>query len=265
MLTTLMLGTAALSTAWCDGDFQWQGQLKPGQLLEIRGIHGAIIAQGGADSTASVTAHKTGGISDPSTVSIAVTPYDGGVVICTMYPDADADHPNTCNPPGMDSYLSANNNDVQIDFTAVVPLGVNFGAHGNKGDIQAASLTADVNATTIDGNIGFSTSGTGQANTLNGSITASIGSVNWTGARHYDAMNGDVDVSIPADANVSVQASAFRGGIQSDFPLMIMPTFFGRSSMASGTLGSGGRSLKLSSFTGNITLRQGPASGKQTE
>ena len=263
MLTTLLLGVATMATLWCDdGDFQWQAQLKPGQLLEIRGVRGGIIANGGPDANASVTAHKTGGMSDPASVSIQVTQYSGGVVICAMYPDADPDHPNTCNPPGMDSYSSANNNDVQVDFTVTVPAGVLFGAHAVHGDIQANSLTADLTATTIDGGITFSTTGSAQASTLVGSITGSIGAVSWMGTRHIDAGQGNVDLQIPANANVMVQASAFRGAIQSDFPIPVMTTFFGQSNMANGTLGAGGRALRISTFNGSITLRQGPPSGQ---
>jgi len=40
-----------------------------------------------------------------------------------------------------------------------------------------------------------------------------------------------------------------------DLPLKVMSTTHGQSSMADGTLGTGGRVLKLSTFGGNITLR----------
>lgn len=115
--TILLLAAAIASSALCDdGDFQWQGQLAPAQLLEIRGALGSIRAEGTSDGTASVTARKTATAGDPATVSIQVTPSEGGVVICAMYPDGNASKPNTCNAPGMDSYSSIDNNtDVQVD------------------------------------------------------------------------------------------------------------------------------------------------------
>jgi hypothetical protein len=86
--TILLLAAAIASSALCDdGDFQWQGQLAPAQLLEIRGALGSIRAEGTSDGTASVTARKTATAGDPATVSIQVTPSEGGVVICAMYPD----------------------------------------------------------------------------------------------------------------------------------------------------------------------------------
>jgi len=263
MLTTVLLSIVMAFTALCgDGDFQWQGQLAPGQLLEIRGVIGSIHAEGTSGGAASVTAHKTANVSDPGSVDIQVVLFEGGAVICAIYPDADSSHPNTCNPPGMDNYLSANNNDVRVDFTVKVPQGVRLAAHTVNGDIQATSLTAHADAATLTGNITLSTARSAQASTLHGSIGAVIGTTTWTGVQRFDAGQGNLDLQIPADANVDVHASAFRGAIMSDFPLAITPTFGGGSSMASGTLGTGGRLLRLSTFSGNITLRQGPASGQ---
>ena len=261
MRTAVLLAGGIASTALCE-DFQWQGQLASGQLLEIRGVNGSIHAEGTSDHTASVTANKTADSSDPGAVNIRVAQFEGGVVICAIYPDADSRPPNVCNPPGMDTYLSANNNDVHVDFTVKVPQGVQLAALTVNGDIQATSLTAHADARTLNGNITISTARSAQASTLHGSISAVIGTTLWTGVQTFDAGLGNVDVQIPSDANVDVQAMAFRGTIVSDFPLNIMPTRDGSSTMASGTLGTGGRSLRLSAFSGNITLRQGPASSR---
>ncbi len=260
LLTIFVLAAAAAATALGDdGDFQWQGQLSPGQLLDIRGVFGAIRAQGTADSTASLTAHKTAGAGDPAAVTIQVVPFDGGVVVCAVYPDANPNRPNTCNPPGSDNYTSVDpKNDVQVEFTIQVPPGVRLTASGQRGDIQAAGLTADVDATTLSGGISISTSGGAQASTLKGSITAAIGSVSWTGFRRFDTIDGNLDVQIPADASVSVRASALAGTVATDFPLVTRNASFGIG-VATGTLGDGGRWLELSTNNGNISLRQGPA------
>jgi hypothetical protein len=258
----MLLAGAMAATALCDdGDFQWQGQLAPGQLMEIHGVIGAIHATGGPDSNGSITAHKTANVSDPAAVTIQVLPFDGGVIVCAMYPDGDPDHPNTCNPPGQDNFTSVHDNDVQVEFTVTVPAGVRFTALASQGDIQATSLTADVNVNTIRGGIAISTTGAAQATTNQGSITASIGTVNWMGVRIFDTIRGDVNLTMPSDANVSVRANTIRGGVMTDFPLTIRPTHFG-ATMADGTLGAGGRSLGLSTNQGNITLRQGPAASQ---
>jgi hypothetical protein len=259
-LMTIVLLTAAIPpAALCDeGDFQAQGQLASGQLLEIRGVLGAIRAQGTTADTYSVSAHKTATNSDPASVSIRVVPFDGGVVICAMYPDADPDKPNTCNPPGSGNTMNVRDNDVEVEFTVNVPSGVRFTASTVRGDIRAASLTPDVNATSIAGEITISTSGGAEASTSVGAITASIGRLAWMGVHHFDTIIGNIDLELPADANVSLRASTIRGTVKSDFPLMINTAPWGQAS-AAGTLGTDGRSPRLSTDVGNIMLRRGPA------
>jgi DUF4097 and DUF4098 domain-containing protein YvlB len=184
-----------------------------------------------------------------------VAPFDGGVLLCAIYPDPAPKHTNSCSPKGSD--LSANNNDVVVDFTISVPQGVRLSAHTLIGDVNATSLTSAVDARVLKGTITISTSDSAEANDSHGSINAAIGETNWNGTSVYSAHNGSVDVTIPADANVEVEASAFFGAIMSDFPLTISSTTGGHSTMATGTLGSGGRVLKLSTGNGNINLHKG--------
>jgi FlaG/FlaF family flagellin (archaellin) len=261
-IAAVFVSCAIASAAWCQGtDADWQGPLTPGQLLEIRGVNGSIHAVGTSGPNAKVTVTKTGTKSDPNGVNIQVVHFDGGIVVCAMYPDNGVKHDNECNPPGMDVYLSANNNDVQVEFTVEVPDGVKLGAYTVNGDIDGTSLTGDVIAATINGTITVSTTGSLQATTLRGSIGGVMGRIGWSGVRALDTSDGDIDLQIPADANVSVRASAFRGTITSDFPLNITTTRWGDSSIADGTLGADGRSLRISTGKGNITLRKGLPSG----
>jgi len=257
-LLLILVGAAATYGA----DFEWQGKLTSGQLIEVRGVHGSIIANGVPGTTASVTAVKSGGKSDAVSVTIQLVPYSGGVVICAMYPDAEtSEHPNSCNPPGMDTYLSANDNDVRVDFTVTVPSGVLLSATTLDGDVQANSLSAHVDAHALSGTISISTTGSAQASTLHGPITAAIGSTQWKGSQIFDAGGGDLTLQIPSDANTDVRAMAFMGTITSDFPLTINSSLSGVSSTANGAIGTGGRSLNLSAFRGSIVLQQGPPSG----
>src|ERR1051326_2450195 len=136
ILTALLLGSVMSSTPLCFGaDFEWQGRLQPGQLLQVRGVIGSIHAVGTADDQATLTVRKSGKASDPADVQIQVATFDGGVVICAMYPDGNGKPPNVCGTPGHDVYVSANNNDVDVEFTLGVPQGVKLGAYTIHGDI----------------------------------------------------------------------------------------------------------------------------------
>ena len=82
------------------------------------------------------------------------------------------------------------------------------------------------------------------------------------GALLLDTSTGDINVQVPSNTNATVRASAFRGGVISDFPLNVMSSRWGGSTTADGLIGSGGRTLRLCTFNGNVTLRQGPPSGQ---
>ena len=251
----ILLACALAATAFGDnGDFQWQGQIAPGDLLEVHGVIGAIHAVGVSGHTATITARKTGQNSDPSGVSIQVSQFDGNVVICAMYPDDGNTHPNECNAPGKQVYLSANNNDVEVEFTVEVPEGVRLGAFTANGDIQAMALTADVTASAVQGNITVSTAGGVQASASRGSIAAAMGTLAWNGMRMIGTVEGDIDLQIPADANVAIRAATFSGMVTSDFPLTITKARWGAGATADGTLGSDGRSLWVSTLKGNIHI-----------
>ena len=94
--TALVFVSAALGWADDANTFQWQGEMAPGQTLSIRGINGSVTADLAPGTQASVTAVKSGIQDDPSQVQIQVAPYDGGVVICAVYPRFNSSQPNPC-------------------------------------------------------------------------------------------------------------------------------------------------------------------------
>ena len=255
---TILFG-CAVTCAAAGADFEWQGRLAPGQSIQIRGVHGSIIATGTSGNIATVRAVKSGTESDPANVKVAPVPYDGGIVICAIYPSPpDAEHPNQCNPPGMDTYVDASDNDVRVDFTVIVPQAVLFSATTVEGDIQAIGLSAHVTADTIDGNVDVSTSGSVQARTLRGSLEVAMGTTDWRGTETLQAGNGNLDVQLPVDADTTVYAAAFSGAIISDFSeITATSSHHGTSSTATGTLGFGARRLRLFTFHGNITIHRG--------
>jgi DUF4097 and DUF4098 domain-containing protein YvlB len=104
----------------------------------------------------------------------------------------------------------------------------------------------------VNGKIDVTTSGTALAETVNGSIRASLGSVAWDGARKFTTVNGSIEVELPAGINTYLAASTVNGHICSDFPITVRRRHTNRR--ARGTLGTGGRALKVSTVNGSITL-----------
>ncbi len=254
-IATLILSAAAF--AWADdgNTFQWQGEMQPGQTLAIRGVNGSLTADLAPGTLVSVTAVKTVPGDDPSIVRIQVVPNDGGVTICAVYPGFEISEDNPCGGQG-DTVVGTG---ILVAFTVHVPAGVALDAATVSGDIRATGLTGSVRAVTVNGQVALTDGGPAQANTVNGSIVAVLGNVGWTGTRVFATVNGSIDATIPAAADVVVHASTVTGTISTDFPLQV----HGSSGLAcampptlNGTLGLGGRDLDLTTVNGSIHLRK---------
>ncbi len=188
-------------------------------------------------------------------VSIEVVEHSEGVTICAIDPDGPGEPPNECLPGDEGSMSVEAGNDVQVDFTVSVPAGVVFVGRNFSGSVEATDLESDVFASTFSGNVTVSTTEIAEAATFSGNVTATIGLANWGRDLEFTTFSGNVDVEVPSNSNAEVVASRFSGAIVSDFPLTgILPN------QRQGTLGSGGPTLTLDTFSGNIRLRSGPES-----
>ena len=224
-----------------------------GDAIEIKGINGAIKATGTSGGQVVVTAVKKGKDDDPADVRIEVVEHAGGVTICAVYPDAGGKK-NEC-APGDGGRLSSRDNDVSVQFSVQVPAGVRFVGETVNGDIEAGNVQANVDASTVNGDITISSGGLAKASTVNGSIKASLGSANWDGALSFSTVNGGITVALPEGANADVSASTVNGGMKTDFPLTVSGQFSMKN--MKGTIGSGGRKLEMETVNGSIHLKKG--------
>lgn len=237
-------------------DFTYHKDLAPGQTVEIRGVNGRIDAEPATGNTLEVTAvkreHNHG---DASDVQIQTVEWNGGVTICAVYPTPRrANRDNKCGE-GDDYQMNTNNNDVEVRFHVKVPRGVKLDAGTVNGDIRAAALTGDADLHTVNGGIDVTAAGIVEAETVNGSIDAKIGRADWTGELKFTTVNGSLTLTAPEGLSTEVEASTVNGSVDSDFPI----TMRGRMERRHlrGTIGSGGRSLELTTVNGGIELRKG--------
>ncbi|HKK07398.1 MAG TPA: DUF4097 family beta strand repeat-containing protein, partial [Gemmatimonadota bacterium] len=70
----------------------------------------------------------------------------------------------------------------------------------------------------------------------------------------FKTVNGAIDLTLPSDAALDVDARTVSGGISTDFPLTIDGRFM--HNHATGTIGGGGTSLELKTVNGSVELRK---------
>lgn len=241
-------------TVFTENDFHWQASLKPGQTLEIIGRNGGIEATGAMGDAAQVEGIKESH-GDTNEVFVEVVEYADGVTICAVY-EKDA-QPGRCHRGGTESDhhgWSWHNNRTKLSFNVKVPRGVVLKAMTTNGGIRGRDLNSVVEASTTNGNVDVATSEWASARTTNGGVTVAMGSAKWSGEIELLTTNGSVHASLPASAEFKVRAVTTNGGIHTDFPVTVLGSFGSKD--LSGTVGAGGRDLRLSTTNGGIELRK---------
>lgn len=251
VLAAVIASVAAPTLAAQDDEFRWSGRLSAGQRLEIKNVNGPLYAELATGDQVEVVAVKDGPRRDREEVRIEVVEHAGGVIVCAIYPDGRLSR-NTCEP-GDDDHLSSDDNDTEVTFRVRVPADVEYVGTTMNGRIEVDGLRSDVEVLTMNGAIEVATSGTARARTMNGAVTVSMGSADWSGGMEISTMNGRIDVRLPEGADVDLDATTMNGEIRSDFPVTLSGWIRNR---ARGRIGDGGRSLELSTMNGSIEIRR---------
>ena len=254
----LVAGTPAQAqgekrTVFAPADFHWQGNLKAGQTLEVVNTNGEIGANRASGDAARVAGLR-GGSDDDHELFIEVVEYADGVTVCAVYAKDKA--PGRCHRGGVSSESGnwLHGHRAKINFDVQVPHGVRFHALTTNGAVHCVNLESVVEAATTNGDVEVSTSEWASARTTNGGVRVAMGSAKWSGELQLVTTNGSVDVTLPASAEFKVDAATTNGGIRSDFPITVQGTFGPKT--LSGTVGGGGRELKVATTNGGIELKK---------
>jgi hypothetical protein len=246
-------GLAAVVGQAARDDFHWEGALRADQELEVFGINGSIHALPAAGGRLEIVAAKSSRRSDPATVTIEVVPHGRGVTVCAIYPARGGDSRNRCLPGGP-SGQRTRDNDVVVDFTVRIPPGSSFLGRTVNGSVTADGLQGRVDVRTVNGRVDFSTTDYGSAETVNGSITAVMGRTDWSSALEFKTVNGSIELDLGGPLDADIDAETLNGSISTDFAVTMTGSMSRRR--LRGTIGNGGRALRLETVNGSIVLRR---------
>ena len=246
-----------------DDDFEWSGVLSAGDEIEIRNLAGTISAVPASGNRVEVVASKHGDRRDFEFVEILVLEERGGVTVCAVY-NGGGRRSDPCAHGDWDRRDRRGRRgrrnrsiDVDVDFEVRVPAGVDFVASSVSGDIEAEGLRSHVRANSVSGDIFVETSEMVDANTVSGTIEATMGRADWRGDLEFRSVSGDIILTLPDDIDVEVEFQSLSGDIDSDFPITLRSRrnrwFTGN---VRGTIGDGGRSLVAQTVSGDLRLRR---------
>lgn len=117
-----------------------------------------------------------------------------------------------------------------------------------KGSVEAEAVSGDIDLRDI------SEAQTVSAKNVSGNITYA-GKIKAGGRYEIKTHSGDVRMTIPADSAFDFEANTFSGDIDSDFEIQVVGKISPRE--IRGTVGKGGATVKLKSFSGNVELKKG--------
>ncbi len=143
----------------------------------------------------------------------------------------------------------------------------------NSGDMEVTGVSGDLELNNLNGGItATNVSGSVLAHSLNGKVRAILDRVTPDKPMSFSTLNGDIDVTIPADTKATLKMKSDNGEIFTDFEVRLSPNSAkttvedGRGSGGKykvkvdkstvGTINGGGPEMTFKTLNGSIFLRQ---------
>ncbi|MGB6685507.1 MAG: DUF4097 family beta strand repeat-containing protein [Candidatus Acidiferrum sp.] len=161
-----------------------------------------------------------------------------------------------------------------IDLTISVPVHTSVKLRAvNDGDIVVTGVDGDLDVDDINGSVTLNNiSGSAVAHALNGHVHANFVKVNAQKPMAFSSLNGDIDVTFPADVKANVSIKSDRGDVFSDFDVQLQASApqqvveDGRANggkyrvkidkTVHGTVNGGGPEYQFTNFQGQIYIRK---------
>jgi DUF4097 and DUF4098 domain-containing protein YvlB len=143
----------------------------------------------------------------------------------------------------------------------------------NDGDIKVEQVQGEIEVNDINGAVTLTqVSGSVVAHALNGNVKVTLSAVEPNKPMSFSSLNGDIDVSFPADFKANASMKTDNGEIYSDFDIKIDTTAVqplaeqtsgkgGKFKIkidktTKGTINGGGPEMQFKTFNGNIYIRK---------
>jgi DUF4097 and DUF4098 domain-containing protein YvlB len=241
-------------------DFQKNYRLGADGTVSVRNVSGDIILTGHDGDAVVVNAFKEG--RDRDRVEIEDLSAGNNVDVRARYPERCS---NDCNASirfevRVPRSIRLNLDKISTASGDIKVTGVQGRVRVNtaSGDVLVENVTGSVNASTASGEMRVKdVSGSVNAQSASGDVEVEIARLEGNEDMKFSTASGDVNVKMPADLDAEVEVSSLSGKVETDFPLEIQETRYGPGTKAHGRLGNGSRTLRISTVSGNASLKKG--------
>lgn len=199
--------------------FHWTGRLTSEQKLAVLDVTGSVVVESVEGDTLEVTA--TIASDEQNRVHVEVMENNNAVSFCAIYANAPGASASMCRAgEGRWCRNECDGLGPRVDFTVRLPRNVR---------------TLDVAG-------------------VNTSITGYFGKQEWPGEMNIRTVSGNIELQLSANASVAVEIVSPVHHLHSEFPLTLRPEH--RPGRIRGTIGKGDSKLRLSTVSGNISLKK---------
>lgn len=256
-ITTLALCLAAASSAAAQ-DFQKNYQLGPNGSLRIENVSGNVRLVGYDGSAVAVSAFREGPDRDQVEVEDLSTP--DGVRLRAKYPE----NCRRCNASvrfevrvPRAARLHVEKISTASGDISVTDVSGRINLNTASGDIILQTVAGEIEAATASGRVKVSNAtGSVSAASASGDVEVEIAQLEGTRDLRFASASGDVRVRLPDDLDARVSLSTASGDIDTDYPIEVKRSEHGGGSTARGQLGGGARTLRISTASGDVSLKR---------
>jgi DUF4097 and DUF4098 domain-containing protein YvlB len=182
--------------------------------------------------------------------------------------------------------IEAENNNVRVstdsyqrtvDLTITVPIHTSVSLHSvNDGNILVTGVDGEFDVNNVNGEVDLKNiGGSVVAHALNGHVVATFNRIDPQKPMAFSSLNGDIDVTFPADLKANVSLRTDNGEVYSDFDVRVQPSAPQQTveddrgkggkykvkidKNVRGTINGGGQEIQFKNFNGNIYIRKAGA------
>lgn len=232
-----LVGLALGATAAAQ-DFQKTYRIGAGGQIRVGNVSGDVIVTAYDGDSIVVTGTKQG--RDRDMIEIEDRSGAGNVDVGVRYP-------KRCNCEASVRFEVQVPRSVKYEFDQIASV---------SGDVQVSGVTGRVRASAVSGDVIIKdVSGTVSASAVSGDVQVEINRLDGADDMRFNTVSGDVSVMLPSGLDAEVDISSFSGSIKTDFAIEVRSERYGSRNSAHGRLGDGSRRLKMSSVSGDISLR----------
>lgn len=164
-----------------------------------------------------------------------------------------------------------------VDLTISVPARTSVNLRTvNNGDISVSGINGEIDVDNVNGNVTLTdVSGYAVAHALNGQLKANFKTIDATKPMAFSSLNGNIEVTFPADLKANISLTTEQGEVYSDFDVQLQarsPQPIVEDSRNKGgkfrvridktirgTINGGGQEIRFENFNGSIYIRRAAA------